>query len=45
MFGATYSIKLVLSLHMMLNEHNIVNCFFQLKWIFFLGTKIAQGIV
>lgn len=40
-YGATYSIEFVLSLHVMLNEHNIVDSFLQLERIFLLGSDIA----
>lgn len=37
----TYSIKFVLTLHVMLNEHNVVNGLLQLKRVFLLATDIA----
>lgn len=41
----TYRIKFVLSLHVVLNKHNVVNRFFQLKWILLSGSNVTERVV
>lgn len=36
-----YCVEFVLSLHMMLYEHNVMDRLFEFKWILFLGSDVA----